>query len=80
MIFPKANFDVKKDDQGLYFDSEDVDLDKESLVVPATTADGMGTMEFFRRHVVYHPANGDSKTIEIDEFIKLLLKNKPPLL
>jgi hypothetical protein len=72
MIFPEARFAVCKDDEGLFFDSPDVDLDEDSLVVLADCEDGMGTVEFHRRYVIIHPANDESKKLSALEFIKIL--------
>jgi hypothetical protein len=72
MIFPETNFDVMRDEEGLFFDSPDVDLDKDSLVVPADCGNGMGTVEFHRRYVIIHPPNGESKRFSVEEFIKIL--------
>lgn len=72
MILPEAGFAVAEDDEGLFFDSPDVNLDDDSLVIPADCGDGMGTIEFHRRYVIIHPPNGKSKKLSVEEFVKIL--------
>lgn len=72
MIFPEVNFAVCRDNKGgLFFDSPDVNLDEDSLVVPCDCEGGMGTIEFHRRYVIVHPANGESKRLSALEFIRM---------
>ena len=72
IIFSEANFSVYRDEKGIYFDSPDVNLDEDSLVVPADCEGGLGTIEFHRRYVILHPANSESKKLSALEFIKVL--------
>ena len=72
MIIPEATLDVREDNKGLFFDSSDVDLDKDSLVVPVIMDDGTGTIEFHRRDAILHPANGESKTFSVVDFNKFM--------
>ncbi len=72
MILPEADFEICFNQTGMYFNSETVDLDKDSLVCPIFHDGGTGTIEFHRKHVVIHPANSDSKTLATEEFVKLM--------
>ncbi len=60
MIVREIDVTVKKDAEGIYFQSDLVNLEKESLVVPIKFKGMFGTAEFKKREIIFHPANGDS--------------------
>jgi len=72
MILPEADFEICFNQNEMYFNSQAVDLDNDSLVCPIFHNGGTGTIEFHRKHVIIHPANGDSKTLATEEFVRLM--------
>lgn len=75
MIIRGVKLVVHEDAQGLFFDSQVVDLDVESLSIPANWGDGMGTVEFHRRHVLFHPPNGKTTRRTVREFIATMSRH-----
>lgn len=73
MIIKDANFDIcLNDDNEPYFESSEVNLDKDTLVFPIFYNGTTGTIEFHRNHVVINPANGESKQLSALAFTQLL--------
>lgn len=70
MIVSEAEITIMEDKGGnLYFDTEVVDLDKTSLVIPIELEGGMGTMEFKRSVAIIHPPNGRRKIIPARDLV-----------
>jgi hypothetical protein len=76
MIFPEGELEVCEDEKGIYFVSDKVDLEIDSLVFPVEMPDGMGTIEFFKRKVIFHPANLPDRTISAAKFVEIMQKNE----
>lgn len=72
MIMSEADFNICFNDNGPYFSSDTVDLEKDSLVVPVFYNGMTGTIEFHRENVTLHPANGEDKTLTVLEFVQML--------
>ncbi len=59
MIKREAEIGVYKVGDKIYFASREVDLSKESLILPVEVKGKVGTVEFFVDKVIFHPADGD---------------------
>lgn len=72
MILNEFSIEICVDDEGYYFESEEVDLDEKTLSVPCRMSEDepIGVMEVFRRKWVYHPANGESINVPIERIIE----------
>lgn len=67
MILPEGEVGVFVGEDGrLYFEHDG--LGSGTVVFPLKWEGGLGTIEFSRHHVTFHPPNGPSKTFTADEW------------
>lgn len=71
MILPEADFEICIKDSGMCFNSEKVNLDKDSLVFPISYNGTVGTIAFHRSYVIINPANGESKKLTTEQFVQM---------
>lgn len=73
MIKSHEDFDlrIKKVKGELVFDSENVNLDREPLVLPLDYDGVLGTIKFTRRQVVYQSPFGKHQKLSVGKFSAL---------
>lgn len=74
MITRQTDLSLCQDNKGMFFESESINLDEDTISVPCQLEDGTGVLEFSRRKATWHPANGKSKTMTVKQFLEIIEK------